>query len=233
MKESFVLHTHQQEAFNQLTNEQAGVLIKSIFTYQATGALPQFKESSLAIAFGFIKHSLDVNQQKYEEICAKRAQSGRKGGKAPKSKCLPSKNQTTPSKAKHTDTDTETGTDTENDNNISLTAQARPAQGKKEISLQEKKIPLPAEFVDQVLARFEESVQTSQQRRIFVKNNASNLKDILEFCDHNIPLALQTISVCVRRLQQGGVTGGYAAVCRNLPEYYDKAKKELEEATYD
>ncbi|MBO5910749.1 MAG: hypothetical protein J6Q05_00935 [Elusimicrobiaceae bacterium] len=133
---------------------------------------------------------------------------------------------------KHTDTETEAYTETETEN-ISLIVPLSEGQKEKEISLGEKEIPLPAEFVDQVLARFEHSVQTPRQRHIFVKNNASNLKDILEFCDHNIPLALQTISVCARRLQQGGVTGGYAAVCRNLPEYYDKAKKELAEVPYD
>jgi len=128
-----------------------------------------------------------------------------------------------------TDTDTETETETENN---SLIVPLSEGPEKKEISLEEKQIPLPAEFVDQVLARFEKSVQTPKQRHIFVKNNASNLKDILEFCDHDIPLALQTISVCARRLQKGGVTGGYTAVCRNLPEYYEKAKAELAEETY-
>ena len=119
--------------------------------------------------------------------------------------------------AQQTDTETET-------ENISLTAQAPAAQGER------AKTPLPAEFVDRVIERFEQAVATPAQREIFVRRNARCLKDILGFCDHNISLALQTISVCARRLEQGGVSGGYEAVCRNLPEYYEKAKQELQEA---
>lgn len=127
--------------------------------------------------------------------------------------------------AQQTDTETETETDTETETeNISLTAQAPAAQGER------AKTPLPAEFVDRVIERFEQAVATPAQREIFVRRNARCLKDILGFCDHNISLALQTISVCARRLEQGGVSGGYEAVCRNLPEYYEKAKQELQEA---
>ena len=134
----------------------------------------------------------------------------------------------------HTETKTETEPDTETETeNISLIVPLSEGPKERESFSIEKKNPLPAEFVDQVLTRFESSIKTPEQRHIFLKHNASRLQDILNFCDHNIPLALQTISVCVRRLQKGGVTGGYGAVCRNLPEYYDKAKKELEEATYD
>ena len=127
--------------------------------------------------------------------------------------------------AQQTDTETETETDTETETeNISLTAQAPAAQGER------AKTPLPAEFVDRVIERFEQAVATPAQREIFVRRNARCLKDILGFCDHNISLALQTISVCARRLEQGGVSGGYEAVCRNLPEYNEKAKQELQEA---
>jgi len=134
----------------------------------------------------------------------------------------------------HTETETKTETDTETETeNISLTVPLNEGQKEKDSFSGEKALPLPAEFVDQVLARFESSVKTPKQRYVFLKHNAQNLKDILAFCDHDIPLALQTISVCAQRLQKGGVTGGYTAVCRNLPEYYDKAKKQLEEQDYD
>ena len=125
-----------------------------------------------------------------------------------------------------TETETETKTEAET-KNISLTAPAKAAQGEREFL--PKKAPLPAEFVDQVIARFEQVVKTSEQKDVFVRRNARCLKDILNFCDHNIPLALQTISVCARRLEKGGMSGGYEAVCRNLPEYYEKAQQELRE----
>ena len=130
------------------------------------------------------------------------------------------------------DTETETDSETETEN-IFLTAQGKPAQGKREISLKEKKPPLPAEFTDQVIAHFESAVQTPVQRTIFIKRNARCLKDILDFCDHDITLALQTISVCIDRLAKEGLTGGYEAVCRNLPEYYETAKAELAKQAYE
>ena len=136
--------------------------------------------------------------------------------------------------AQQTDTETETETETDTDTeteNISLTAQAPAAQTEREFC--EKKTPLPAEFVDRVIERFEQAVTTDAQREIFVRRNARCLKDILSFCDHDIALALQTISVCARRLEQGGVSGGYEAVCRNLPEYYEKAKQELQENEHE
>lgn len=134
----------------------------------------------------------------------------------------------------HTETETETDTETDTETeNILLTAPGKPAQTEREISLPEKKLPLPAEFTDQVIARFESVVQNPVQKSIFLKRNARCLKDILDFCDHDIPLALQTISVCADRLAKQGLTGGYEAVCRNLPEYYEKAKAQLAQQRYD
>ena len=86
--------------------------------------------------------------------------------------------------------------------------------------------------MDQVIKHFESAVKTPAQRNIFVKRNARCLKDILDFCDHDIQLALQTISVCVDRLAKSGLTGGYEAVCRNLPEYMVRAQQELEQKAY-
>jgi len=103
---------------------------------------------------------------------------------------------------KHTETETKTETEpyTETETeNISLIVPLNEGQKEKEIFSQKKKPPLPAPFVDQVLARFESSVKTPKQRHIFLKHNATNLQDILDFCDHDIQLALQTISVCAQR----------------------------------
>lgn len=130
------------------------------------------------------------------------------------------------------DTETKTETEPETENINIFTAQPRAAQSNPNLS-PAKKLPLPAEFVDQVIERFEKPIETDTQKHIFLKRNARCLKDILDFCDHDIMLALQTISVCARRLQQAGFSGGYEAVCRHLPEYYDKAKKELTEQDYD
>ncbi len=87
-------------------------------------------------------------------------------------------------------------------------------------------------FAGQAAERFEPEVKNPQQFQIWFKRNARCLRDILNFCSQDIPLALQTIAVCARRLQKAGFTGGYEAVCRNLPEYYAAAKVELEDEDY-
>ncbi len=89
------------------------------------------------------------------------------------------------------------------------------------------------EFSNEVLKRFESHVQTDKQKGIWFKRNCRCLKDILEFCNEDIPLALQTISTCAQGLAKAGLWGGYEAVCRNLPEYYDRAQQELERQTYE
>ena len=220
MKDTFVLRANYDDLFQDLTAQQAGEVVQAIFAYVHKRDIPSFSSAEARITFKCIQKDITFDLNKYTKMCEKRKAAAEKRWtrkNAKKCKCIHNEDEEMRRDEKINNT---------------LTAQAQAAQEKKEISLQEKKFPLLAEFVDQVLARFEESVQTPQQRRIFVKNNASNLKDILEFCDHDIPLALQTISVCARRLQKGGVTGGYTAVCRNLPEYYEKAKAELAEETY-
>ena len=82
-------------------------------------------------------------------------------------------------------------------------------------------------FSNEVLAQYEEPMN-SKQKGIWFKRNCRCLTDILNFCGNDIPLALATIGECVERLEKAGLSGGYEAVCRNLPEYYAAAKKKLE-----
>ena len=82
-------------------------------------------------------------------------------------------------------------------------------------------------FSNEVLAQYEEPMN-DVQKGIWFKRNARCLTDILNFCGKDIPLALATIGECADRLQKAGLSGGYEAVCRNLPEYYAEAKKKTE-----
>ena len=87
------------------------------------------------------------------------------------------------------------------------------------------------EFSNAVLAEFEEEMN-DVQKGIWFKRNCRCLTDILNYCGKDIPLALQTVRVCTERLEKAGFSGGYEAVCRNLPEYYQQAKKRLEGVNY-
>lgn len=114
-----------------------------------------------------------------------------------------------------------------NDNGNDKTANSRPAHGETGARV---KTPLQC-FSNAVLAEFE-SLETKDQIAVWFKRNCRCLTDILRFCGGDIPTALETIRVCVERLEKAGLTGGYEAVCRNLPEYYQAAKKRLNGGVY-
>lgn len=80
-KKSFVLYTNNAEQFSMLSDEQAGKLIKAIFTYSKTAVVPEFDDGMLAMAFSFIKCHMDQDSEKWEETRKKRVEAGRKGGK--------------------------------------------------------------------------------------------------------------------------------------------------------
>ena len=79
IKESFVLYTEQKEIIENLSDADAGKLIKGIFQY-VSGENPQF-DSLLKLAFIPIRQQLDRNAQKYADIKEKRSIAGAKGAK--------------------------------------------------------------------------------------------------------------------------------------------------------
>ncbi len=121
---------------------------------------------------------------------------------------------------------TETDTDTETDINKLPTADHAAGQVNPKPKLNKLQ-----EFSNAVLAEFEE-LETKDQIAVWFKRNARCLTDILRFCGGDIPTALATIRVCVERLEKAGLRGGYEAVCRLLPEYYQEAKKRLAGGVY-
>ncbi len=108
-----------------------------------------------------------------------------------------------------------------------------PARGEGEKPTKPKReLNALQQFSNAVLENFEPHVQTPEQKRIWFKRNCRCLTDILTFCGENIPLALGAIETCVLRLQKANLSGGYEAVCRNLPEYMAQAQKDNLEANY-
>ena len=78
MKDSFVLFTEQIETMNNLTDEEAGKIIKAIYKYEATGEIPNFG-GTLDAVFTPFKLALDKTDAKWEEVKQKRRQAGIKG----------------------------------------------------------------------------------------------------------------------------------------------------------
>lgn len=84
MKDNFLLKTSQSNVFNELSDEDAGRLIKGIFDYVKTKEV--VLDGYLKVIFIPIKEEIDRNELKYESICEKNRLNGKKGGRPAKDK---------------------------------------------------------------------------------------------------------------------------------------------------
>ena len=78
-KKSFVLYTDQREVFDELSDEDAGRLIKHIFSY-VNDEDPSTDDQLLKVAFLPIKTQLKRDLKIWDEKKQQRAEAGRKGG---------------------------------------------------------------------------------------------------------------------------------------------------------
>lgn len=79
MKDSFILYTEQAEIINELTNEEAGQLLKAIYNY-AKGEEVELSGVT-KLAFIPIRQQIDRNNEKYEAFKEKQSENGKKGGR--------------------------------------------------------------------------------------------------------------------------------------------------------
>jgi hypothetical protein len=80
-KKSFVLYTDQREVFDELSDEDAGKLIKHIFAY-VNDEDPITEDKLLKVAFLPIKTQLKRDLRIWDEKKSQRAEAGKKGGLA-------------------------------------------------------------------------------------------------------------------------------------------------------
>jgi len=69
-KKGFILYADQIEIFKELSNEQAGKLIKHIYDY-VNDKNPQTDDIIIKVAFSPIKSQLKRDLKKYEDKCNK------------------------------------------------------------------------------------------------------------------------------------------------------------------
>lgn len=80
MKNTFVLRINYAPIIEQLNDAQAGQLLKGIYGYAELGGVPAIKDPAVAMALKFIVKDMAYDIRKYQETCARRAESGRLGG---------------------------------------------------------------------------------------------------------------------------------------------------------
>ena len=91
-----------------------------------------------------------------------------------------------------------------------------------------KKLNNLQEFSNMVLERFEH-IENDVQRGIWFKRNSRCLSDILNYALGDKDLACEMISCTCAFLKQNRLSGGYEAVCRQLPRWYEEALKRKRE----
>ena len=83
-KTSFVLYTSFYDALQDLPLDRKGMLLDLIFKYEIYGDTDEFEKhfadlpNDVKMAFRFIKGQLDKDQERWRDVCAKRAEAGRK-----------------------------------------------------------------------------------------------------------------------------------------------------------
>lgn len=68
------------DQINLLNNDQRGILLTAIYSYVMGNDLPDM-DGMTRMAFSFIKTQLDKDFEKYEEVCRKRSEAGKSGGR--------------------------------------------------------------------------------------------------------------------------------------------------------
>lgn len=85
MKKSFVMYNEWQPLFTNITDEQAGQLIKAVYAYQFGEESPP-EEPLLNSVYQMMRGRFETDAAKYKEVCEKRKLNGQKGGLAKASK---------------------------------------------------------------------------------------------------------------------------------------------------
>ena len=81
-KKSFVLYADQKAVLEDISYEDKGMLLDALFDYVADGSLPHFDDNVLMLVFKVFKVTIDRDRAKYDSICERRKEYGKRGGVA-------------------------------------------------------------------------------------------------------------------------------------------------------
>jgi hypothetical protein len=80
-KNNFLLYKDFKSTIDLLSDEQAGKLIKAVFSYVNGRVEPVFDDGMLVVAFNILKTQLERDLQKYKNIAERNQINGAKGGR--------------------------------------------------------------------------------------------------------------------------------------------------------
>lgn len=77
----FVIYRERADLAEELTNEQMGIVFKSLCRYAFDGLPPDIKDQAAKIVFSIFKGDIDRASEKYEQACKRNRENGLKGGR--------------------------------------------------------------------------------------------------------------------------------------------------------
>ena len=128
MKNSFILYTEIWPAIQKLDMEQRGKLFTAIMKH-ALGEEPEKLDILTDVIFTFIKSQLDRDEQKYQEVCKRRAEYGRRGGLATAKQKQAKASKSKQDQANQADNDNENDNENDNDNENENDNEAQAPEG--------------------------------------------------------------------------------------------------------
>lgn len=83
----FFTYFHLSPIIAKLSDDQAGRLYKALLQYGDTGTITDFSDDlACDMVYTLMCGEIDVNIERYNAICEKRSEAGKKGGRPPKEK---------------------------------------------------------------------------------------------------------------------------------------------------
>ena len=116
-KKSFIAYSDWQETFEELSNEEAGKLVKHLFNY-VNDKNPEASDKLTKMCFIPIKQSLKRDLVKYDNYIDKQRVNGKKGGRPKKNPTLSEETQAFLEKPKKADSVNDSVSVNDSDTNI-------------------------------------------------------------------------------------------------------------------
>ncbi|MBQ7981061.1 MAG: hypothetical protein IJ305_05560, partial [Oscillospiraceae bacterium] len=79
-KKSFLMYTSYLDNVEILSDEEAGQLLKAIYAFVNGNDIPEL-DRVVQLTFNPIKSHLERDKEKYDNICKRNSENGKKGGR--------------------------------------------------------------------------------------------------------------------------------------------------------
>lgn len=85
-RHSFIVYTEYREFIEELDDSETAELFRAIMSYADGEGMPEFSDRHIKAVFRMIANQMDRDTDKYNDICKKRSEAGKKGVAAKRAK---------------------------------------------------------------------------------------------------------------------------------------------------